>query len=84
MWGERRTEEEGKEASLGFTHGAGGGRAGVECLAAGHPLEVLQEQPEERQVELGYLCLLVLKKGREKNVGKNPGLQRSEKGKLLS
>ena len=61
--GESRTEEEGKEASLGFTHRAGGGCTGVERLAAGHSLEVLQEQPEQRQVELGYFGLLVLKKG---------------------
>jgi len=77
-------EEEGQEASLGFTHGAGGGRAGVECLTAGHALEVLQEQPEERQVELRYFCLMVLKKDREKNVGKSPGFQCSDKRKLLS
>lgn len=63
VYGERRTEK-GKEASLGFTHRAGGGCTGVECLAAGHSLEVLQEQPEQRQVELGYFCLLVLKKDR--------------------
>lgn len=57
--------------SQGCTHRAGGGCAG-EHVASGHSLDVFQEQPKERQVELGYFCLLVLKK-REDNVGKSPG-----------
>lgn len=30
---------------------------------AGHALQVLQEHPEQRQVQLGNFCLLVLKAG---------------------
>lgn len=51
-----------------FTHRAGG-RAG-QCFMASHTLQVLQEHPKQGQVQLGNLCLLVLKAGTEKNPSK--------------
>lgn len=50
--------------SLGCTHRAGGSRAGDEHVAAGHALDVFQQQPQQRQVELDDFGLLVLQKGR--------------------
>jgi len=50
--------------SLGCTHRAGGSRAGDEHVAASHALDVFQQQPQQRQVELDDFGLLVLQKGR--------------------
>lgn len=40
---------------------------------SGHALQVLQEHPEQRQVQLGNLCLLVLKAGTGKNLSESQG-----------
>lgn len=49
---------------------------------ASHTLQVLQEHPEQRQVQLGNLCLLVLKAGMEKNLSKVS--KGGKKGEVLS
>lgn len=69
--------------SLGCTHRAGGSRAGDEHVAAGHALDVFQQQPQQRQVELDDFGLLVLQKGRGTEV-RAQGFHKVKKKKLFS